>query len=67
MASPTRAGKPVCLTFEFEALEILHRLAASRRAQGLLLSTLLRQEEQRRIEARRLREKIDVLVAEVAT
>jgi hypothetical protein len=57
-AMPTipRTGRPKTLTLEYEAVEILEQLAQGYRAQGWLISTLLRQEEARRIEARRLRE-----------
>jgi hypothetical protein len=65
MPSIPRNGKPTTLTFELEALEILHRLAPGRKAQGFLLSMLLRQEEQRRIESRHLREKLITAVEEV--
>ena len=44
------------ITLEVEACEILVSLAKGKKAQGALLSTLLRQEEQRRIVARQLRQ-----------
>jgi hypothetical protein len=62
MPTIARSGKPLTLTFETEAVEILDRLAPSRKTKGLLLSTLLRQEEARRIEARKWRDKIDDVV-----
>ena len=58
MPAIPRRGKPVQFTIEHEAVEILKRLAANRHAHGILLSTLLRQEEQRRLEARRLRHQL---------
>jgi len=63
--TPPRRGKSVCLTLEHEAVEILHALAQNDRSHGKLVSLLLRQEEARRIEARRLREKIQALSAEL--
>ena len=54
--SPERRGRPKYLTLEHEACEILETLAQGKKAQGYLLSSLLRQEEQRRATMRRLRE-----------
>ena len=62
MPTIARTGKPTQFTLEFEVLDILRRLAQGKRHQGALLSTLLRQEEQRRIEARKWRETQPVLV-----
>jgi hypothetical protein len=53
--TPERRGKCKYLTLEFEAVEILETLASGKTAQGRLLSTLIRQEEARRAELRRLR------------
>jgi hypothetical protein len=67
MSSPTRRGRSVCLTLEHEAIEILHHLSQSDRSHGKLVSLLLRQEEQRRIEARRLRERLYASVEDALT
>jgi|RhiMethySRZTD1v2_1073278.scaffolds.fasta_scaffold506480_2 hypothetical protein len=67
MPAIPRKGKPVQFSLEYEALEILRHMAANRRSQGILLSTLLRQEEARRIEARRLRHKLAAVVDEALT
>jgi len=67
MAASRRRGRAVCLTLEHEAVEILHSLAENDRGHGKLISLLLRQEEARRIEARRLREKMAALSAELTT
>jgi hypothetical protein len=53
-----RKGKPATFTFEFEALEILRVLCPNTQGFGKFLSDLLRQEEARRHEARRLRHKL---------
>lgn len=50
--TPTRRGRSVCLTLEHEAVEILRTLCQSGRSHGHLVSALLRQEEQRRLDAR---------------
>jgi len=50
-----RSGKQKQLTFEREALQILELLAPNRRSHGSFLSALLRQEEARRLEARKFR------------
>lgn len=52
-----RKGRPCNFTFEVEAVEILRTLCPNGKGYGKFLSDLIRQEEQRRIEARRLREK----------
>jgi hypothetical protein len=62
-----RKGKPCTYTFEHEALVILRTLCPNTQAFGKFLSDLLRQEEQRRIEARRLRHKLAALVDEDLT
>ena len=53
--TPFRHGVQKQLTFEPEALQILELLSPNRHTQGIFLSTLLRQEEARRLEARKLR------------
>jgi hypothetical protein len=55
MASPPRRGRSVTITLEHEAVDILRNLAQSGRSYGKIISILLRQEEWRRFEARRLR------------
>jgi hypothetical protein len=67
MASPMRRGKCVYLTLDEEAIHILHTLADNDRGHGKLISTLIRQEEWHRIEARRLREKLLELSTEITT
>lgn len=49
---PIRQGRAKNLTLEVEACTILERLAPNMKAQGYLISVLLRQEEQRRLDAR---------------
>jgi|RhiMethySRZTD1v2_1073278.scaffolds.fasta_scaffold22480_9 hypothetical protein len=56
MPSIARTGKPTMLTLEFEAREILRRLAPGKKTQGTLVSFLLRMEEQRRHDIRNYRE-----------
>jgi hypothetical protein len=65
--SPERRGRPVCITLEHEVIEILHTLAQGGRSYGKVVSLLLRAEEQRRIEARKLREKLGDVVEDVLT
>jgi hypothetical protein len=55
MPSIARTGKPTMLTLEFEAREILRRLAPGKKTQGFLVSFLLRMEEQRRCDIRNYR------------
>jgi hypothetical protein len=55
LMTPKRSGLPRQYTLEPEAVEILQTLAPNRKSQGALLSTLLRQEEQRRADLRQLR------------
>ena len=59
MPSIARTGKLITLTLEFEAREILRRLAPGPKTQGTLVSFLLRQEEQRRADIRHYREQYD--------
>ena len=63
--TPERRGKAKYLTLEFEACEILETMAQGTRAQGYLLSSLLRQEEQRRAEMRKSRAEMTKMVDEV--
>lgn len=51
-----RKGVAVNLTLEAEAVGILRSLCGNHKGYGLLVSQLLRQEEQRRQEARQRRE-----------
>ena len=55
MPAQVRKGKPACFTFEPEALEILRVLCPNTQGFGKFLSDLLRQEEARRHELRRIR------------
>lgn len=64
MATPLRQGIIKYLTLEHEAVEILESLAPGTKAQGKLVSALLRQEEARRIEARRLPAKLMAALVE---
>lgn len=64
---PIRRGVVKNITLDNEAAEILAHLAGHKKAYGQLVSTLLRQEEHRRIEARRLRERLAATVEEVLT
>jgi hypothetical protein len=65
MAASKRRGRAVCITLEHEAVDILHALSQNDRSHGKLVSLLIRQEEQRRIEARKWREKLYVVVEDV--
>jgi hypothetical protein len=62
-----RKGRPCNLTLEFESVEILRTLCPNGKSFGKFLSDLIRAEEQRRIEARRLRERLYTVVDEVLT
>jgi hypothetical protein len=62
--SPIRRGKPKTMTLEYEAAEILERLAGHTKAYGQLVSHLLRQEERRRQEMRELRQRLTAMVEE---
>jgi hypothetical protein len=56
--TPVRQGISKNLTLEAEAVAILEAMALGKRAQGKLLSQLLRAEEARRYELARLRTKL---------
>jgi hypothetical protein len=56
MASPQRCGRPITVTIEHETYDILRALAQSGHSYGKIISLLLRQEEYRRQEARKLRQ-----------
>ena len=60
-----RRGKAMCLTLETEAVTILQGQCANGKAYGKHVSDLLRQEEARRIEARRLRKKLAAVADDV--
>lgn len=62
-----RKGRACNFTFQVEALEILRELCPHGKGFGLFLSELLRQEEQRRIEARKLREHLASVADEALT
>lgn len=62
-----RRGKACNLTFEVEALDIMRTMCPNSKAFGKFLSDLIRQEEQRRIEARKWRGKLADVVEEVAS
>jgi hypothetical protein len=53
--TPKRSGVPCQFTLEPEAKAILETLSPNRKSQGALISSLLRAEEQRRAEMRRVR------------
>jgi hypothetical protein len=61
-----RKGRPCNFTFEVEAVEILRTLCPNGKGFGKFLSDLIRQEEQRRIEARKWREKLYDVAPELA-
>jgi hypothetical protein len=50
MSSPTRQGKAVNLTLDFDAERLLRLLAPGKRGLGRVVSELLRAEAHRRIE-----------------
>jgi hypothetical protein len=60
-----RKGKAVNMTIEVEALDIMRTLCPNGKSFGKFLSDLIRAEEQRRIEARKWREKLYDVVEEV--
>ena len=62
-----RKGRACNFTFEVEAVEILKTLVPNGKGYGKFLSDLIRQEEQRRHEARKLRERLVGVVEEVLT
>jgi hypothetical protein len=64
--TPGRRSIPCYFSLEPEARAILERLAGHTKAYGLLLSSLLRQEEVRREAMRRLREKMNAALDEIA-
>jgi hypothetical protein len=55
MPTTARKGKPATFTYEPEALEILRTMCPNTQSYGKFLSDLLRQEEARRHELRRMR------------
>jgi len=67
MPAAMRKGKPATFTFEPEALEILRILCPNTQGFGKFLSDLLRQEEARRHELRRIRHQLAATVDEVLT
>jgi hypothetical protein len=67
MPATMRKGKPATFTFEPEALEILRVLCPNSQGFGKFLSDLLRQEEARRHELRRIRYQLATNVDKVLT
>jgi hypothetical protein len=57
--TPIRRGVSKYLTLEHEAVQILETLAVGPNAQGRLLSTLIREEEVRRHELRKIRNQME--------
>ena len=66
MPTTVRKGKAATFTYEPEALEILRALCPNTHAFGKFLSDLLRQEEARRVELRRLRRQLAAVVEDLA-
>jgi hypothetical protein len=62
-----RKGRAINVTIEHECVDILHALCPSGKSYGRLLSELLRREEQRRHDARKLRERLVAVADEVDT
>ncbi len=62
MATPTRHGKCVSLTLDYDALELLRNLAPSGKSHGRFLSELLRAEVIRRETRSQERARITTLI-----
>jgi hypothetical protein len=65
MPTTLRKGKPATFTYEPETLEILRTLCPNTHAFGKFIGDLLRQEEARRLEARRIRQQLAAVAAMV--